>query len=100
MFYLILAILVVLFYIFVAPNHIKGTMNLIAAVFLLVGMGIALFLGILKIMQISTDFWLGLVMVLIGLWAMRDIYYLENGSKGRKNSLRPRHLNKLTETDA
>ncbi|HFI0119555.1 TPA: DUF3165 family protein [Streptococcus suis] len=81
MFYLILAILVVLFYIFMAPDHIKGTLNLIAAVFLLVGMLIALFLGILHIMQFPTDFWLGLVMVLIGLWAMRDIYYLENGPK-------------------
>ncbi|HFI0633884.1 TPA: DUF3165 family protein [Streptococcus suis] len=84
MFYLILAILVVLFYIFMAPDHIKGTLNLIAAVFLLVGMLIALFLGILQIMQFSTDFWLGLVMVLIGLWAMRDIYYLENGPQKKK----------------
>ncbi|HFU4463122.1 TPA: DUF3165 family protein [Streptococcus suis] len=84
MFYLILTILVVLFYIFVAPNHIKGTMNLIAAVFLVVGLGIVLFLGILQIMQISTDFWLGLVMVLLGLWAMRDMYYLENSPPKKK----------------
>lgn len=81
MFYLILAILVVLFYIFVAPNHIKGTMNLIAAVFLLVGMGIALFLGILKIMQLSTEVWVGMVIVLIGLWALWDIHYLDRPSK-------------------
>ncbi|HFU4466166.1 TPA: DUF3165 family protein [Streptococcus suis] len=84
MFYLILTILVMLFYIFVAPNHIKGTMNLIAAVFLVVGLGIVLFLGILQIMQISTDFWLGLVMVLLGFWAMRDMYYLENSSPKKK----------------
>ncbi|HEL2413151.1 TPA: DUF3165 family protein [Streptococcus suis] len=84
MFYLILAIMLVLFYIFLAPRNIKGTMNLIAAVFLLVALAIALFLGILKIMQISTDFWLGLVMVLIGLWAMRDIYYLDKEPKDRQ----------------
>ncbi len=44
MFYLILAIMLVLFYIFIAPSNIKGTMNLIAAVFLLVALAIALVL--------------------------------------------------------
>ncbi|HEM3577183.1 TPA: DUF3165 family protein [Streptococcus suis] len=84
MFYLILAILLVLFYIFVAPRYVKGTINLIVAVFLLVALVIALILGFLKIMQFSTNFWVGLVMVLIGLWAMRDIHYLDSSPKSNK----------------
>lgn len=84
MFYLILAILLVLFYIFVAPRYVKGTINLIAAVFLLVALVIALILGFLKIMQFSTNFWVGLVMVLIGIWAMRDIHYLDSTPKSNK----------------
>ncbi|HFI2473358.1 TPA: DUF3165 family protein [Streptococcus suis] len=83
MFYLILAILLVLFYIFVAPKNVKGTINLILAVFLLVVLVIALILGFLKIMQFSTNFWVGLVMVLIGIWAMRDIHYLDSSPKGK-----------------
>ncbi|HFH9947634.1 TPA: DUF3165 family protein [Streptococcus suis] len=83
MFYLILAILLVLFYIFVAPKNVKGTINLILAVFFLVVLVIALILGILKIMQFSTKFWIGLIMILIGLWAMRDIHNLESSPKGK-----------------
>lgn len=83
MFYLILAILLVLFYIFVAPKNVKGTINLILAVFLLVVLVIALILGFLKIMQFSTSFWLGLIMIFIGVWAMRDIHYLDSSPKGK-----------------
>ncbi|HFI0646321.1 TPA: DUF3165 family protein [Streptococcus suis] len=84
MFYLILAILLVLFYIFVAPKNVKGTINLILAVFLLVVLVIALILGFLKIMQFSTNFWLGLIMIFIGVWAMRDIYNLDSSPKSNK----------------
>ncbi|HFI0352609.1 TPA: DUF3165 family protein [Streptococcus suis] len=76
MFYLILAIMLALFYIFVVPKYVKGTINLIVAVFVLVLLLIALILGFLKMMQLSIEIWLGIVMVLIGLWAMRDIHYL------------------------
>lgn len=81
MFYLILAIMLALFYIFVAPKYVKGTINLIVAVFILVLLLIVLILGFLKMMQLSIEIWLGIVMVLIGLWAMRDIHYLERPSK-------------------
>ncbi|WP_105256081.1 DUF3165 family protein [Streptococcus suis] len=84
MFYLILAIMLALFYIFVAPRNIKGTMNLIAAVFLLVALAIALVLGFLRIMQFPKEIWVGLLMILIGFWAMRDIYYLDKEPKDRQ----------------
>ncbi len=41
-------------------------MNLIAAVFLLVALAIALVLGFLRIMQFSKEIWVGLLMILIG----------------------------------
>ncbi|HEL9599054.1 TPA: DUF3165 family protein [Streptococcus suis] len=81
MFYLILAIMLALFYIFVVPKYVKGTINLIVAVFILVLLLIVFILGFLKMMQLSIEIWLGIVMVLIGLWAMRDIHYLERPSK-------------------
>ncbi len=48
MFYLILAMLLVLFYIFAAPNNIRGTINLMVAVFVLVALFIALLLVFFK----------------------------------------------------
>ncbi|HFI0507437.1 TPA: DUF3165 family protein [Streptococcus suis] len=81
MFYLILAIMLVLFYIFVAPKNVRGTINIILAVFVLVLLSIALVFGFLKIMQLSTEVWVGMVIVLIGLWALWDIHYLDRPSR-------------------
>ncbi|HEM5989310.1 TPA: DUF3165 family protein [Streptococcus suis] len=81
MFYLILAIMLALFYIFVAPKNVRGTINIILAVFVLVLLSIALVFGFLKIMQLSTEVWVGMVIVLIGLWALWDIRYLDRPSK-------------------
>ena len=58
MFYLIIAIMLLLFYIFAAPRNVKGTMNLVASVFLLVGLVIVLILGILKVVQSPPEIWL------------------------------------------
>lgn len=87
MFYLILTILLVVFYIFVAPRHIKGTINLLTAVFALVVLVSLLLLAFFKILQFSSEMWVGLGVILVGLWAMRDIYSLD---KGKKNKARPR----------
>ncbi|HEL2058355.1 TPA: DUF3165 family protein [Streptococcus suis] len=81
MFYLIIAIILVLFYLFVAPNNIKGTMNVVIAVFLIVILFAALLLGFLKIMEVSLEVWLGIAMVIVGLFAMRDIYHLDRPKK-------------------
>ncbi|MBL6537522.1 DUF3165 family protein [Streptococcus suis] len=81
MFYLIIAIILVLFYLFVAPNNIKGTMNVVIAVFLIVILFAALLLGFLKIMEVSLEVWLGIAMVILGLFAMRDIYHLDRPKK-------------------
>lgn len=91
MFYLILAILLVLFYIFVAPRHIKGTINVIIAVFLLVGLLIALMLGFLKIMQFPTNVWIGLIVVLVGIWAIVDLHYLDKEREHRQERRTRKH---------
>lgn len=87
MFYLILAIMLVLFYVFVAPRNVRGTMNLIAAVFLLVALATALILGFLRVMQFPKKIWVGLILIIIGFWAMRDIYYLDREPKVRQKRM-------------
>ncbi|MBF0787383.1 MULTISPECIES: DUF3165 family protein [unclassified Streptococcus] len=81
MFYLIVAIMLVLFYIFVAPSNIKGTMNVVAAVFIVVGLLIALLLAFLKILQSPPEMWLVIGLIVVGLWAMRDIHFLDKSEK-------------------
>ncbi|HFH9838077.1 TPA: DUF3165 family protein [Streptococcus suis] len=91
MFYLIIAIILVLFYIFMAPNNIKGTMNLVASVFLLAALLIALVLGFLKVVQSPPEIWVGIIMSIVGLWAMRDIYFMDKkGVKQNKQEKRKR----------
>lgn len=84
MFYLILGIMLVLFYIFAAPQNIKGTMNLVASVFLLVALVIALILGFLRILKSPPEIWLCLAMIFLGLWAMRDLYLMPRSLHSKK----------------
>ena len=84
MFYLILAIMLLLFYIFAAPRNIKGTMNLVASVFLLVGLVIVLLLGFLRVVQSPPEIWLCIGMIIVGGWAMRDIYFMPRAGAARK----------------
>lgn len=85
MFYLIIGIMLLLFYIFAAPQNIKGTMNVVASVFLLVALVIALVLGFLHIVQSPPEIWLCLVMIVLGLWAMWDLYFMPQSSRSKKN---------------
>ena len=84
MFYLIIAIMLLLFYIFAAPRNVKGTMNLVASVFLLVGLVIVLIIGILKVVQSPPEIWLCIGMIVVGLWAMRDIYHMPRSARAGK----------------
>lgn len=81
MFYLMLGLILILFYLFLAPKHIKGTMNVVASVFLAVILLIALLLGVLRVIQSPPEIWLGLAMIGIGVWSMWDIYFLDKKSK-------------------
>ncbi len=81
MFYLILALMLVLFYIFAAPRSVKGTMNLVASVFLLVALVIAIVLGFLKVVESPPELWMGVIMSLLGIWTMYDIAKMEKKGK-------------------
>ncbi len=89
MFYLILALMLVLFYIFAAPNSIRGTMNLVLIVFLVVALIVAIILGLLRILQAPAEIWVCFIMTFLGMWAMRDIAMMQRPShKKRQNTER------------
>lgn len=91
MFYLLIAIILVSFYIFVAPKHIKSTINLVASVFILVGLVIALMLGMTKMIQAPLEIWVSVLMVVLGLWALYDLYYLDKIKPSSKKRRPYRH---------
>lgn len=73
MFYFILAILLVLFYIFAAPTAIKGTIHLMLAGFALVLVIALIVLAIMRVTQSPIELWVSLLMITLGLWALWDI---------------------------
>ncbi len=77
MFYLILAIMLILFYIFAAPKSVKGTINLVASVFVLGAIVILLVLGVLHVVKSPPELWICLLMSVLGIWAMVDLYFLD-----------------------
>ena len=73
MFYLIIGVLILLYYIFAVPDSIKGTFNVLTAIFLLVVLLILLVLGIFRIFQLPTEFFIGAAMLALGWYAYRDL---------------------------
>lgn len=76
MFYVIVAVLIVSYYFFMAPKTIRNTLNMIG----MVG-AVALFLvlaamSFVKMMQSPPEIFLGLAMVTLGFFAIRDVYRL------------------------
>lgn len=77
MFYLILAIIVILIYSFMAPKSVQSTMNLIvlmAAVAFLIILGIG---SVIQLIQSPPEIFVGLLVSVLGFFALRDILYLQ-----------------------
>lgn len=96
LFYFILAILLLLYYVFAATPAIKGTLNLVLLVF-----GVVLFLTLLilvamQITQSPIEIWVGVIMVLLGLWSLWDISQMEKkGDPPRDKRTRETFLSKF-----
>ncbi|HGJ5726233.1 membrane protein [Streptococcus pneumoniae] len=73
MVYLVLGILLLLLYVFATPESIKGTVNIVAMVCILVALLILLVLSFLKIFQLPTEIFLAIVMLILAYFSVRDI---------------------------
>ncbi|HGR0769043.1 TPA: DUF3165 family protein [Streptococcus pneumoniae] len=73
MVYLVLGILLLLLYVFATPESIKGTVNIVAMVCILVALLILLVLSFLKIFQLPTEIFLAIAMLLLTYFSVRDI---------------------------
>lgn len=73
MVYLVLGILLLLLYVFATPESIKGTVNIVAMVCILVALLILLVLSFLKIFQLPTEMFLVIAMLILAYFSVRDI---------------------------
>lgn len=81
MFYLILALLLLLFYIFFAPNHIKGTLNIMGGVIGLVLVLLVLTLALLKFLESPPEIFIALGMTPLAYFSIRDMERLQIKTK-------------------
>ena len=73
MFYLIVGILILLFYIFAAPPSIRGTLNVVMLVLILIVVHILLTLAAFKIFQLPSEIFVGIGMTFLAYFALRDL---------------------------
>ncbi|MEX2783721.1 DUF3165 family protein [Streptococcus sp. H49] len=76
MFYLIIAILVVLYYFFMAPKTIRNTLNMIGLAALVVLLLTLAVMSFVKIIQFPPEIFVTVGMILLAYFALRDIWNL------------------------
>ena len=76
MFYLIVAILIVSYYFFMAPTSIRNTLNTIGLVGATALLIVLAFMSFIKILQSPPEILLGFTMAICGFFAIRDVYQL------------------------
>ena len=83
MIYLIIGILILLFYVFAVPTSIKGTLNILTIVLLLVALIILFALGLFQIFKLPSEFFVGAFLAFVGYLALVDISRLPTKSSKR-----------------
>ncbi|MBF7094575.1 DUF3165 family protein [Streptococcus sp. HF-1907] len=76
MFYLIIAILIALYYIFMAPKSVQSTLNAIGVVGLIALLVVLSVMSFIKIIALPGEVFVGVIMIVIGSLAMRDVLRL------------------------
>lgn len=76
MFYLIIAVLGVSYYFFMAPQSVRGTLGLIGLVSILALLLVLAVLSFVQIMQSPPEIFVALAMIALGYFAIRDVIKL------------------------
>ncbi|KXT81624.1 DUF3165 family protein [Streptococcus panodentis] len=86
MVYLIIGILILLFYIFAVPASIKGTLNAVTLVLLIVALIILFGLGLFQVFRLPAEYFVGFGLSVIAILALRDISRLKPPNKSKKQA--------------
>lgn len=90
MFYLIIAILIGLYYFFMAPKTVKNTLNIIGVVGLIALFIVLAGMSFVEIIHLPIEVFLGIGMIIIGYRAFRDVMALSAVPVVKSNSKRQR----------
>lgn len=77
MFYLIIAILILIYYVFMMPDTIRNTMKMIIGVGLIVLLFALLVMSVMKILELPGELFVGVGMSILGYMTLTDISKLE-----------------------
>lgn len=76
MFYLIIAILIISYYFFMAPKTVRSTLNMIGMVGAVALLLVLACMSFIKIMQSPPEIFVGIGMIGLGFFAIRDVFRL------------------------
>ena len=74
--YLIVAILIILYYLFGAPKSVRNTMNMIVLVGILAILGVLATLTFFKILQSPAEVYVAVAMVILGYYTLKDLWQM------------------------
>ena len=82
MFYAIIAILLLMYYIFIAPKTIKNTMNMISVVGIISFLMVLAGMTFIRIIQSPPEMLIGIGIV--GYYALKDVLHLRTRPKNKR----------------
>ncbi|MCY7113628.1 DUF3165 family protein [Streptococcus mutans] len=84
MFYAIIAILLLMYYIFIAPKTIKNTMNMISVVGIIAFLMVLAGMTFIRIIQSPPEIFIGIGMIIVGYYALKDVLHLRTRLKNKR----------------
>ena len=84
MFYAIIAILLLMYYIFIAPKTIKNTMNMISVVGIIAFLMFLAGMTFIRIIQSPPEIFIGIGMIIVGYYALKDVLHLRTRPKNKR----------------
>ena len=84
MFYAIIAILLLMYYIFIAPKTIKNTMNMISVVGIIAFLMVLAGMTFIRIIQSPPEIFIGIGMIIVGYYALKDVLHLLTRPKNKR----------------
>ena len=84
MFYAIIAILLLMYYIFIAPKTIKNTMNMISVVGIIAFLMVLAGMTFIRIIQSPPEIFIGIGMIIVGYYALKDVLNLRTRPKNKR----------------
>ena len=82
--YAIIAILLLMYYIFIAPKTIKNTMNMISVVGIIAFLMVLAGMTFIRIIQSPPEIFIGIGMIIVGYYALKVVWHFRTSPKNKR----------------